>query len=203
MTAIGPFAYREKKAFMRLRRWINAGIAVVVLCLAIPVLILCAIAIVLDDGFPIIFKQRRVGRFERAFTMYKFRTMKKSDCGYGVSPTQPTDARITRTGRWMRRTSLDELPQLINVVRGEMSLVGPRPEMPFIVEQYAKWQHLRHLVEPGITGLWQISERSNVPLERPEATLIDLDYIRTASPVTDGMVLARTFTAVISANGAF
>ncbi len=200
---IAPLVYREKRVYMRVRRILNAGIAAVALCIALPILLMCAIAIALEDGYPVIFKQRRVGRFERPFTIYKFRTMKKQNCGYGVSPSYAGDPRITRVGKWLRKTSLDELPQLVNVIRGDMSLVGPRPEMPFIVQQYDNWQHLRHLVEPGITGLWQISDRSNVPLARPEATLLDLDYIRSASPITDGILLARTFTAVISANGAF
>jgi|SRR5579884_500537 len=201
--SIPPLVYRENRLYRRVRRMVNLVIAAIALLVAAPILLLCAIAIAVDDGFPVIFKQRRIGRFERPFTMYKFRTMKKDDCGYGVSPTQPQDPRITRAGKWLRKTSLDELPQLFNVVRGDMSLVGPRPEMPFIVEQYDTWQHLRHLVEPGITGLWQISQRSNVPLALPEATLLDLDYIRMASPITDGVLLARTFSAVISANGAF
>jgi lipopolysaccharide/colanic/teichoic acid biosynthesis glycosyltransferase len=200
---IAPFVYREKKTFMRLRRWVNAVIALILLVVALPVLIGCALAIVLEDGFPIIFRQRRIGRFERPFTIYKFRSMKKRDCGYGISPTQPTDERITRIGRWLRKTSLDELPQLVNVIRGEMSLVGPRPEMPFVVGGYDNWQHLRHFVQPGLTGLWQVEHRSHIPLARPEATLLDIEYVKTASPATDSILLAKTVKAVLSAHGAF
>lgn len=189
--------------YLRVRRWINAGVALAALILFAPVLVAAALAIALEDGFPVVFRQRRVGRFERPFVMYKLRTMKKDLCGYGVSPTEKEDPRITRVGKFLRKTSIDELPQLLNVIRGEMSLVGPRPEMPFIVEQYRAWQHLRHLMEPGITGLWQISERSNTPLALPEATLMDLQYIETASPITDGILLARTVKAVLTANGAF
>ncbi len=181
----------------------NVVLASLALCAAAPVLLLAVAAIAMEDGFPVVFKQRRIGKFERPFVMYKLRTMRKQRCGDELSPADPQDERITRVGKLLRKTSIDELPQLVNVLRGEMSLVGPRPEMPFVVEKYAKWQHLRHLVEPGVTGLWQISERSNLPLALPEATLLDLHYIETASPITDGILLARTFKAVISANGAF
>jgi lipopolysaccharide/colanic/teichoic acid biosynthesis glycosyltransferase len=197
------FVYRENRAFLRRRRIANALVAALVICVAVPVLVVAILAILLEDGFPVIFRQQRVGRFERPFTMYKLRTMKKEHCGDRVSPMTIADSRITRVGRWLRRTSIDELPQLVNVIRGEMSLVGPRPEMPFIVSRYENWQHLRHLVEPGLTGLWQVTHRSKVPLARPEATMLDLEYVRTASPKTDGILLARTVKAVLFADGAF
>jgi lipopolysaccharide/colanic/teichoic acid biosynthesis glycosyltransferase len=201
--SIGTFIYSEKRSYMQVRRVADIALSVLVLCLALPLLLAAAIAILIEDGYPVFFAQRRVGRFERNFVMYKLRTMKKERCGDGVSPSDPRDPRITRVGRWLRRTSIDELPQLINVLRGDMSLVGPRPEMPFIVGRYEGWQHLRHLVQPGLTGLWQISHRSNVPLARPEATLLDLEYVRTASATTDSTILAKTIKAVLSANGAF
>lgn len=195
--------YRERRMYMRARRLVNVLLASIALCAAAPLLLAAIVVIVAEDGFPVVFRQRRIGKFERPFVMYKLRTMRKQRCADDVSPTDPQDARITRVGRWLRKTSIDELPQLVNVIRGDMSLVGPRPEMPFIVERYAKWQHLRHLVEPGLTCIWQISARSNVPLALPEATMMDLDYIEAASPLTDGLLLARTFKAVFSANGAF
>ncbi len=195
--------YRENRLYMLGRRWIGACIAALALLVALPVLLVGAIAIVMEDGFPVVFTQERVGRFERRFVMYKLRTMKKALCGDAVSPSSDGDARITRVGKWLRKTSIDELPQLLNVIRGDMALVGPRPEMPFIVERYKDWQHLRHLVEPGITGLWQISGRSKLPLELPEATLLDLQYIQRVSPMTDGLLLARTMRAILSAEGAY
>lgn len=197
------FVYRDDAVYRRRRRIVNAIVGSIVLVAAMPLLAIAALAILLEDGFPILFRQRRVGRFERPFVIYKLRTMKKQLCGDRTSPTTSADPRITRVGRWLRRTSVDELPQLINVIRGEMSLVGPRPEMPFIVRRYQKWQHLRHLVEPGLTGLWQIKERSNIPLESPEATMLDLEYVRTISPITDGRLLAQTIKAVILTHGAF
>ena len=201
--SIGTFIYSEKRVYMQTRRLADIVLSLLALSALAPVLLLAAIAIALEDGFPVVFAQRRVGRFERTFVMYKLRTMKKEQCGDGLSPSDPKDPRITRIGRLLRRTSVDEIPQLVNVLRGDMSLVGPRPEMPFIVGRYDNWQHLRHLVAPGVTGLWQISERSNIPLARPEATLLDLEYVRTASPATDGVLLAKTIKAVLSAHGAF
>jgi lipopolysaccharide/colanic/teichoic acid biosynthesis glycosyltransferase len=201
--SIGTFVYSEKRTYMQIRRMADVVLSVFALCLTLPILLVAAIAILIEDGYPVIFAQRRVGRFEKTFVMYKLRTMKKERCGDDVSPSDPRDLRVTWVGRWLRRTSIDELPQLINVLRGDMALVGPRPEMPFIVSRYEGWQHLRHLVQPGLTGLWQISERSNIPLARPEATLLDLEYVRTASPATDGILLAKTIKAVLSANGAF
>lgn len=201
--SIGTFVYFERRPYAYVRRAADIVLSVLVLCLALPVLLAAAIAIIVDDGFPVLFAQRRVGRFERTFVMYKLRTMKKERCEDSVSPSDPRDPRITRVGRWLRRSSIDELPQLFNVLRGDMSFVGPRPEMPFIVRNYDNWQHLRHLVRPGLTGLWQITQRSNIPLARPEATLLDLEYVRDASPATDGILLAKTIKAVLSANGAF
>ncbi len=170
---------------------------------ALPILLAAAIAIRLEDGGTIFFRQRRVGRFGRVFTIYKLRTMSAADCVDALSPTSGGDARVTRVGAVLRRTSIDELPQLINVLRGEMSVVGPRPEMPFIVKRYEPWQHLRHLATPGITGLWQTTCRSRVPLHRPEATQIDLEYVRTASTGTDSRIVLRTFRALLRADGAY
>ena len=200
---MNSFVYRDDAVYRRRRRIVNAIVAAIVLVAAAPVLAIAALAILLEDGLPIVFRQQRIGRFERPFVRYKLRTMKKQLCGDRISPSTSADPRITRVGRWLRRTSVDELPQLINVIRGEMSLVGPRPEMPFIVRRYQNWQHLRHLVEPGLTGLWQIRERSNMPLESPEATMLDLEYVRTISPITDGRLLAQTVKAVILTHGAF
>lgn len=197
------FVYRERVGYRRLRRGMDVIIALVALMLLAPVLAAAAIAIALEDGFPVFFRQRRVGRFERPFTIYKLRTMKRERCGSEYTARSQDDPRVTRTGRWLRKLSIDEIPQLFNVLRGDMALVGPRPEMPFVVERYEHWQHVRHLVTPGITCIWQTECRSTVPLDRPEATELDLEYIRRASPMTDGALLARTLGAVISARGAY
>jgi len=131
--------------------------SVALLALLSPLIFLVAALIKIDSRGPILFRQRRVGRNGKLFTIFKFRTMQADASPYEYSPDTPGDPRITWVGRFLRRTSLDELPQLLNVLRGDMSLVGPRPEMPFIVEQYTERQLQRLEVKPGITGLWQLS----------------------------------------------
>jgi lipopolysaccharide/colanic/teichoic acid biosynthesis glycosyltransferase len=195
--------YRQQRSYGTARRTVDVAVALVALALASPVLAAAALAIKIEDGGPILFKQRRIGRFGRPFTIYKLRTMRKALCGDAYKPQAGADPRITRVGRVLRKLSIDELPQFANVVRGEMAVVGPRPEMPFIVKRYERWQHLRSLAPPGITGLWQTTVRSTVPLDRPEATLIDLDYVRRASTTFDLALVARTFTALLIRRGAF
>jgi lipopolysaccharide/colanic/teichoic acid biosynthesis glycosyltransferase len=133
--------------------------------------------------------------------MVKFRTMHQGVAPEAVAPTGPGDPRVTRFGRFLRATSLDELPQLWNVLRGEMSLVGPRPEMPFIVAGYDAWQRRRLSVKPGITGLWQILGRKDLPMHRN--LQYDFYYIRNRSLALDASILLRTFGAVLSRRGAF
>jgi lipopolysaccharide/colanic/teichoic acid biosynthesis glycosyltransferase len=195
--------FRERLSYRIARRWIDAALALFGLLVTAPVMCVAAIGIVCEDGGPILFKQKRIGRFERPFTMYKLRTMRKTKCVDGFSPSSGNDPRITKVGAWLRKTSIDELPQLWNVVRGDMALVGPRPEMPFIVEAYEPWQHLRHLMTPGITGLWQVTCRSRVPLHSPEAIALDLQYVRESSAVTDLRILCQTVRAVLGAQGAY
>jgi lipopolysaccharide/colanic/teichoic acid biosynthesis glycosyltransferase len=195
--------YRHNHASRKVRRAFDATVAGLSLVFASPIIALACLAIYLEDGAPIFFKQRRAGRFERLFVMYKLRTMRHADCIDRPSATHASDSRITRVGRILRKTSIDELPQLINVVRGEMTLVGPRPEMPLMIKDYESWQHLRHLVTPGITCIWQTTSRSEIPLHRPEATALDLDYIRNASPQLDGALLAQTVVSVLRPKGAY
>jgi lipopolysaccharide/colanic/teichoic acid biosynthesis glycosyltransferase len=133
--------------------------------------------------------------------MVKFRTMHAGADPAAVAPTGPGDPRVTPYGRWLRATSIDELPQLWNVLRGEMSLVGPRPEMPFIVEGYDEWQRRRLSVKPGITGLWQILGRKDLPMHRN--LQYDFYYIRNRSLALDASILLRTAGAVLSRRGAF
>jgi exopolysaccharide biosynthesis polyprenyl glycosylphosphotransferase len=122
-----------------------------------PIFLLLALIIKLDSRGPALFCQERVGQNGKPFNMFKFRTMYTNASPYDYSPIEPTDPRITRVGKFLRRTSLDELPQLLNVLLGQMSLVGPRPEMPFIVQHYTDRERQRLEVKPGITGLWQLS----------------------------------------------
>jgi lipopolysaccharide/colanic/teichoic acid biosynthesis glycosyltransferase len=196
------FWYRESVGYGRRRRLVDVIVASAALLCSAPILFVAAIAIKWEDGGPIFFRQQRVGRYGRLFTMVKLRTMSTTACGDARKPGAG-DVRVTRVGRVLRRTSIDELPQFINVLRGEMSVVGPRPEMPFIVRSYQSWQHLRLLAPPGITGLWQTTCRSTIPLDHPDATLLDLDYIRNATAAGDVALIARTIGALFSMRGAF
>lgn len=150
---------------------------------------------------PVFFKQDRVGQGGRVFTIYKYRTMRTETDPYAVAPTADTDPRITNFGRWLRKTSLDELPQLLNVLRGEMSMVGPRPEMPFIVAQYQPWERRRLDVKPGLTGLWQVVGRKNLPLHLNMQ--YDFYYIKNQGFLMDLEILVRTIPAVLKGKGAF
>jgi exopolysaccharide biosynthesis polyprenyl glycosylphosphotransferase len=153
------------------------------------------------EGVAPLFVQERVGQGGRTFRMWKFRTLEAGAEPYAVAPRDPADPRITRFGRWLRATSIDELPQLWNVLRGEMSLVGPRPEMPFIAATYDDWQRRRLGVKPGITGLWQILGRKDLPMH--ENLQYDFYYIRHRSLAFDLSILVRTVGAVLSRRGAF
>ena len=195
--------YRNSIATRVARRGFDLVVASAALMAAAPILAVATAAIWLEDRGPVFFEQRRVGRFERNFTILKLRTMAVAHCDDRLSPTSPFDRRVTRVGRFLRRFSIDELPQFINVIRGEMTLVGPRPEMPFVTAGYEPWQHLRHLAKPGITCIWQITHRSTIPLNRPEATLMDIDYLHRKSPLFDGMLIIRTFVAIFRQKGAY
>jgi exopolysaccharide biosynthesis polyprenyl glycosylphosphotransferase len=195
-----------------LKRMFDLLVTVVVLPLAIPVAVLVAAAILLDDGPPVLFRQERIGENGRRFEILKFRTMipraeelqglvtQVDEKGNHVYKTR-RDPRVTRVGRFLRRWSLDELPQLINVLRGEMSLVGPRPEQAFVVEQYEPWQRQRLAVLPGITGWWQVSGRSDLPMHLN--TQYDLFYIRNYSLWLDLRILWLTVGAVLQREGAY
>lgn len=157
-----------------------------------------ALAIKLDSRGPVVFAQDRVGEDERVFRLYKFRTMYLNSGRHGLKPG-PNDERVTRVGRFLRRTSLDELPQFFNILRGEMSLVGPRPEqLPFLAH-YAVWQRQRFAVKPGLTGWWQINGR-----KQPMHAHIDEDiyYVEHCSLWLDLQILWRTAGAVVGGEGA-
>lgn len=176
------------------------------LCLlALPVLaalhLFIALAIKLDSPGPALFTQERVGRSRKNFKMYKYRTMYIDTPKYAVAPKTGADPRITKVGKFLRATSLDELPNLINVIMGDMSLVGPRPEMPFIVDTYEEWQLKRLDVKPGVTGLWQILGRKDLPLH--ENLEYDFYYIKNRSLSLDLSILVKTVTAVLSRKGAY
>jgi lipopolysaccharide/colanic/teichoic acid biosynthesis glycosyltransferase len=155
-----------------------------------PLFILLAIAIKVDSAGSVFFRQQRIGKDGKAFAMYKFRSMATHAPKYEYSPRDSHDPRITRVGRFLRKSSLDELPQLFNVLQGTMSLVGPRPEMPFIVEQYTERHRNRLNIKPGLTGLWQLSgDRAFLIHENIE---YDLYYIRHRNFFMDVAILLHT-----------
>jgi exopolysaccharide biosynthesis polyprenyl glycosylphosphotransferase len=164
--------------------------SIVLITLALPLGVIIAILVRQDSPGPILFTQKRIGRGGKPFRLYKFRSMYTDAPKYALHPQAAEDPRITPVGRFLRRTSLDELPQLINVLRGEMSLVGPRPEMPFIVEQYNTHQRQRLDVIPGITGLWQLSADRAFLIH--ENIFYDLYYIRHRSFFMDVAILLHT-----------
>jgi exopolysaccharide biosynthesis polyprenyl glycosylphosphotransferase len=186
--------------------------AALLITLLSPLFALIAIAVKRDSVGPILFRQTRVGRGGREFTIFKFRTMqvdaevRRRDLVHlndhdGVMFKMRDDPRVTRTGRWLRRYSLDELPQLFNVLLGQMSLVGPRPPLPDEVAAYAEDVRRRLAVKPGMTGLWQVSGRSDLPWE--EAVRLDLRYVENWSLSLDLVIMLRTLTAVLRSSGAY
>lgn len=184
-----------------MKRAMDLALAIPGALLALPFVLLIALAIKLDSNGPVFFVHDRVGREGRRFRILKFRTMIENADPYAPAPETAVDPRVTRVGRFLRRTSLDELPQLWNVIKGEMSLVGPRPEMPFIVEKYLPWQRRRLDVPQGITGLWQIAGRKRLPLHNNME--YDFYYIRNRSLFLDFAILLRTVAAVLFGRGAF
>jgi exopolysaccharide biosynthesis polyprenyl glycosylphosphotransferase len=178
---------------------VAAGACALITCA--PLCVAIAAGIWLESRHPVVFTQERIGRAGRRFRMYKFRTMHADTDPYGIAPNELDDPRVTPLGRVLRRWSLDELPQLWNVIIGDMSLVGPRPEMPFLVEAYEPWQRWRLAVRPGLTGLWQVSGRKELPLHGH--TEYDLYYVRHRSWLLDATILVRTIPAVLFRRGAF
>jgi exopolysaccharide biosynthesis polyprenyl glycosylphosphotransferase len=187
-----------------------AAFAVLVLA---PVMFALAVVVRLTSDGPALFRQTRVGRDGREFTLLKFRTMVTNAdalreelrhlniCEAGPLFKIVRDPRVTRIGSWLRRTSLDELPQLLNVVRGQMALVGPRPPLPSEVARYTEDVRRRLLVKPGLTGLWQVSGRSDLSWE--ESVRLDLRYVENWSLALDASILARTWSAVVKGRGAY
>ncbi len=196
----------------QIKRLFDLAVGTLTLALVSPVLAIVAVAIRLDSPGPIIFRQQRVGENGKLFWMYKFRSMVKDADRQQAKAIRiredgeilykhRDDPRITRVGKFIRRTSLDELPQLINVLKGDMSLIGPRPELPWLVERYEPWQWQRFSVPQGITGWWQVNGRSDKPMHL--YTEEDLFYIQNYSFLLDIQILWRTIGAVAKSKGAF
>jgi exopolysaccharide biosynthesis polyprenyl glycosylphosphotransferase len=195
-----------------LKRVVDVAMALGALLALSPLLTVLAIIVRLDSPGPVLFRQERVGKDGHPFGMFKFRSMVvdaearlaslgQRNEGAGMLFKMRDDPRVTRCGRWMRKYSLDELPQLWNVVLGDMSMVGPRPPLDREVNGYERHTHRRLLIKPGITGLWQINGRSDLAWE--EAVRLDLYYVENWSIAGDLLILWRTFRAVIKPSGAY
>jgi len=194
-----------------IKRIIDVCLASITLVILLPLMVAIAIVIKLDSKGPALFKQTRVGKSGRKFILYKFRSMLhnaeqiRDSLMHLNEADGPVfkigrDPRITRTGSFIRKTSLDELPQLINVLRGDMSLVGPRPPLPCEVEKYSERQWRRLKVTPGVTCIWQVSGRSDVPFDR--WVEMDIEYIRNQSLWLDFKILLKTIPTVLLQRGA-
>src|SRR5689334_20476807 len=182
--------------------------AVLLLLVTAPVLVLIALVVRMNLGPGVIFRQQRIGRHGVSFDVLKFRTMlpdrRRADVPISFPDRRCThksgaDPRHTPVGRFLRRWSLDELPQLVNVARGQMSLIGPRPELASVVARYQPWQHERHDVKPGLTGLWQVTARGDGPMEL--RTDLDIEYARRICFALDARILAATAAAFVTKRG--
>jgi exopolysaccharide biosynthesis polyprenyl glycosylphosphotransferase len=211
-----PMLNLRAPALTESERLVKRGFDLVVaVLLLVPfglIMLLCALLIWLDDGLPVLYRQKRVGENGRVFTMYKFRTMVKgadkmqslveqTDGDGNVIHKHKDDPRVTRVGRLLRRLSLDEFPQLFNVLRGTMTFVGPRPELPYLVEKYQSWQRKRFAVPQGVTGWWQIHGRSDKPMHLH--TEDDLYYVQNYSIWLDIQIIIRTVWIVLRGKGAY
>ncbi|MEM6331584.1 MAG: sugar transferase [Planctomycetota bacterium] len=200
---------------LRVKRTLDLVLVIAVLPIALPLFMLTALVVACSSRGPVFYRHRRLGLHGRAFGMLKFRTMRPDAdrlladyldarpqaCEqWRATHKLADDPRLTRVGRWLRRLSLDELPQLLNVLRGEISLVGPRPIIDDEVVCYGREAAVLHRVRPGITGLWQVSGRHNLPFRRRVA--LDAAYVRDWSLRLDLLILARTARAVATARGA-
>jgi exopolysaccharide biosynthesis polyprenyl glycosylphosphotransferase len=203
--ALSDYQRMVKRAF-------DLFISLLALPLGLIIMGIIAIAIRLEGRGPILFRQPRVGENGKVFKMYKFRTMvpnaeelrfmvEQVDEDGNLIHKQANDPRVTRVGRFLRRTSLDELPQLFNLLKGEMSVVGPRPEMPYLVERYEPWQRKRFAVPQGITGWWQVNGRSDKPMHLN--TEDDLYYVQNYSLLLDVLILIKTIGVVLRGKGAY
>jgi lipopolysaccharide/colanic/teichoic acid biosynthesis glycosyltransferase len=187
--------------FLFLKRLSDLLVAGVSLLMLWPLMLAIAAAIRITSPGPALFRQERAGRGGRPFAMLKFRTMRLDVDPFGPSPKSGNDPRLTRTGKFLREYSLDELPQLVNILRGDMGLVGPRP---LYISQIAEWnarQRKRLLVKPGLTGLAQISGRGELTVE--EKLELDVQYVERAGLRLDGRILLATFTRVFTRRGIY
>jgi lipopolysaccharide/colanic/teichoic acid biosynthesis glycosyltransferase len=217
-----PRIFPRRPDYQNAKRLVDIILCLFSLPLVIPIFLLCGFAILLDSGRPLFFIQERIGRGEKPFRIYKFRSMKVNQdsdqnrsfmkayvrgelgnekAGNGNGTFKPVAAeQISRVGRFLRRTSLDELPQLINVLKGEMSIVGPRPNVPWEVDEYRPWHYERLEVLPGITGLAQVNGRSGISFNA--IVRYDINYIENQGLALDLKIIWKTARSVILSKGA-
>ncbi len=215
-----PRVYPRRPDYQKSKRMIDLILCIVLSPLIIPAVILCALAVYLDSGKPIVFMQERIGKGGKSFRIYKFRTLKANFDGSQFQPFMRAYIRgdigndtidngtykpmsekyISRVGNFLRRTSLDELPQLINVLKGEMSIVGPRPNVPWEVEEYWPWHYERLEVLPGMTGLAQVNGRSCISFN--SIVRFDINYIENQGLQLDLKIIWQTIGSVILSRSA-
>ncbi|MGC8814821.1 MAG: sugar transferase [bacterium] len=201
MDSIGYIKLSNIQKFQLFIKYLlDRGFAFILIILLLPIFFIISLLILLEDGFPIFFIQERVGLNGKIFKMYKFRSFKKNVDLSNVY-TYSQDPRISKIGKIIRRYSLDELPQLINIIKGEMSFIGPRPNLPFQYQELNDIQKQRYLVKPGITGLAQINGRNKINWE--QRIYYDLIYIKNYSLFLDIWILYKTFFVVLSGEGVY
>lgn len=203
---VQEFKKDEKQSFLIIKRLIDVSVSLIAMIIAAPIMIIVAVMIKLEDPTsPVIFTQERNGVNGKIFKMYKFRSMytdaeeRLKEIQHLNEQTGPVfkikdDPRITKVGRFIRKTSLDELPQFLNVLKGEMSIVGPRPALPREVAQYNEYQMQRLLVKPGITCIWQVSGRNHISFE--QWVEMDIEYIKTRNLMLDLKLILLTIPAL-------
>lgn len=204
----------EKKsaAFLLIKRVFDILLSLIGLAILSPIILITSIAIYIEDRGPVFFVQERNGLYGEVFRMYKFRSMCKNASALhqsllseneldGPAFKLKDDPRITKVGKFIRKTSIDELPQLLNIVKGEMSIVGPRPLPTYETAELNEYQRQRMLVKPGLTCYWQCSGRNDIPFD--EWMELDIKYIKEASVFTDLKIILKTFKAVIGGGGAY
>lgn len=196
-----------------IKRLMDVVLSLIAICLLMPLFIVVSVLIVLEDGWPVLYVQKRVGINGRIFNFYKFRSMRRgadrlkeqlltqNESADGVIFKMRHDPRITRIGRVLRRFSIDEMPQFFNVLSGDLSLVGPRPPLPSEVAQYTLNDRKRLHIKPGLTCLWQIGGRSELPFE--QQVRLDMEYIHSRSIWQDLRIMLKTIPAVLFGRGAY
>lgn len=211
-VATGDVVLNDTLAYIAGKRLFDLSVGLLAFVFVIPIVPLIALMIKLDSPGPVFYRQDRIGRGGRPFRFYKFRSMyREADRGRAELESRneqegpvfkiKADPRITPVGQFLRRSSVDEIPQILNVLRGDMSIVGPRPPLPVEVARYQPWHRRRLDVKPGITCLWQIAGRSQIGFD--EWMRLDMEYLRTRSLRTDLAIFLKTLPAVMARRGAY